>query len=526
MEGLKCRGGRWTLRVRVPDQLRAIVGKREVWKSFGAVSYAEACKAARLERVKIDKLFDEARTKPNGQPIDNLSDGELVDLSRAFLQRVESDAEPVPFDALERQEIAEANREDLMRLSQGHEDATVQLVAQDFARWARLNIEPRTFAFLRLTQAVHRVLVEHHLRQTDRLSLKPPRAHDPLFVGSDAASSTTPPLTLERAVELYKAAPERAGNAPKTRAADDFRFAVIVELLGAKKLVADISRADVREARNVLLRLPPNAAKRFRGTPLRSVAEVAANKRLVPMSAKSATLYIECLSALFRWMVQEELAPRNPAQGLKGPPVPKSTRRPFTVAEANSLFRASPFDGSQGLDWLFWFPRVAIFTGMRLGEIAGLKATDLVTRDDILCFSVQDNEHRKLKTPQSARIIPVHSQLREIGLVEHANSLPSDGLLFPGQPSDGGRGSNATQKKIGRLIRTACPDRSLVFHSFRHTFKDAMLEAGLPRNVAEAIGGWRDGGGSSMDGYGRGYRERTLSEWIEKIEYDGLANFG
>lgn len=240
------------------------------------------------------------------------------------------------------------------------------------------------------------------------------------------------------------------------------------------------------------------------------------------MSAKSATLYIECLSALFRWLVQEELASRNPAIGLKGPPVPKSTRKPFTVAEANALFCSEPFNGVIERDWLFWLPRVAIFTGMRLGEIAGLKANDLVLREGHHFFEVRDNEFRKLKNAQSARIIPVHQQLLSIGLLDHVRSVAADGLLFPGQPSGGESGNNATQKKIGRLIRTVHPDPSLVFHSFRHTFKDAMLEAGLPGKVAEAIGGWRDGGGSSMDGYGRGYRERTLAEWMAKIEYVGL----
>ena len=57
------RQGRWTYRVRVPDELRAIIGKGEIWKSFGAVSHAEAKRLSHIEAVRVDGLFHERRAE-------------------------------------------------------------------------------------------------------------------------------------------------------------------------------------------------------------------------------------------------------------------------------------------------------------------------------------------------------------------------------------------------------------------------------------------------------------------------------
>lgn len=84
--GLKNRNGRWTLRVRVPDRLRQTIGKREISKSFGSVSYAEASRLARIERAEIDRLFEQARKDVRSEHSDIVSDSALHHLTRSFLE--------------------------------------------------------------------------------------------------------------------------------------------------------------------------------------------------------------------------------------------------------------------------------------------------------------------------------------------------------------------------------------------------------------------------------------------------------
>jgi len=60
------RNGGWTFRVRIPDDLRPILAKREIWKSLGAVSYREALRLSHAESIKAEALFAAAREKLAG----------------------------------------------------------------------------------------------------------------------------------------------------------------------------------------------------------------------------------------------------------------------------------------------------------------------------------------------------------------------------------------------------------------------------------------------------------------------------
>ncbi|MEP9354864.1 DUF6538 domain-containing protein [Xanthobacter sp. KR7-65] len=56
------RAGKWTFRVRVPADVQGKIGKKEIWKALGDVPHAEARRLARVESVKADALFAEARS--------------------------------------------------------------------------------------------------------------------------------------------------------------------------------------------------------------------------------------------------------------------------------------------------------------------------------------------------------------------------------------------------------------------------------------------------------------------------------
>lgn len=60
-----------------------------------------------------------------------------------------------------------------------------------------------------------------------------------------------------------------------------------------------------------------------------------------------------------------------------------------------------------------------------------------------------------------------------------------------------------------------------MFHSFRHTFKDACREAGLARDLHNTLTGHTTGG--IDEGYGLGFSMRALGEAIEQIRYEGLT---
>lgn len=55
--GLQKRGGRYSIRVRVPNRLRPIVGKREITKALGTADKREALARLHPARTEVERLF-------------------------------------------------------------------------------------------------------------------------------------------------------------------------------------------------------------------------------------------------------------------------------------------------------------------------------------------------------------------------------------------------------------------------------------------------------------------------------------
>ncbi|MDK9696983.1 MAG: site-specific integrase [Siculibacillus sp.] len=525
--GLSRRGSVWQFRVRVPEKLQKAIGKGEIVKSLGPVSHAEAARLARLERTTADRLFAEAEARARTAPLACLSESQLRHLTRAFFFRLEENAGPIPFSDDEREVLASSVRGDLAGITQTLEDASLQQVAIEFAEWANVRVERNSLAFLDLCRAVQRAHIEHYRREHDRLRLKHEERNDPLFADIDRMHPPKPMLTLGDAVEKFMGDPQRTALAPKTRALWTGRFGAWLDLVGKARPVAEITRDEVREALKVLMRVPKNAAKLYPGVPLKKVVKDATKGQPPLLSAKTVQLYIDVLNALFKFLVEEQLLPRNVMQNLKGAPASDDDkRRPWAVDELKKFFGTDPFDKpwypGRAKSWLFWLPLLGLFTGAREGELTGLTGEDLLSIDDGWFLAIRPNDVRRLKTKQSQRLVPVHPALVRAGFLDFARGRQPKEMLFSDLPSTAMGPLHVVQKGLGRHIRQIVTDSTIVFHSFRHNFRDAAREAGLPLEVAGAIGGWKEGAKSSMAGYGKGYREKTLAEWMTKIEYPGL----
>lgn len=237
--GLKNRNGHWTLRVRVPDAVRPAIGKLEISKSFGAVSFAEASRLARIERVAIDQQFHDATVSlmraRNAVP----SDEDIRFLARSIFHQLEAGSSAVPLHPSDRDRAEEQNSEDHRMISGDVDDAGLQLVAMAAAEHAKFHVPPGTEERSKTVHAVQRAYAEHYSRQGDRLALQSAKPQDEMFLDISAQVPPVSRLTMSKAVELYKAAPERSKISEKTRASDKFRFAALIDIIGKDRLIAD-----------------------------------------------------------------------------------------------------------------------------------------------------------------------------------------------------------------------------------------------------------------------------------------------
>jgi hypothetical protein len=111
--------------------------------------------------------------------------------------------------------------------------------------------------------------------------------------------------------------------------------------------------------------------------------------------------------------------------------------------------------------------------------------------------------------------------------LEYVKSQPVKERLFPGLKRDTRETLTGNWSKwFGRYLRKTMgiTEKRKVFHSFRHTFKDACRRARIATEVHNAVTG--HAGQSVADNYGGEYPLEVLVEAIQKISYPAVGELG
>jgi integrase len=217
----------------------------------------------------------------------------------------------------------------------------------------------------------------------------------------------------------------------------------------------------------------------------------------------------------------------------------QSDRGSFDVTELQAIFDAPVFTGgevpvgAQGAAG-FWLPVVAVFTGARQAEIAGLQVSNVQELEGAPLLYIQANRRagKRIKTKASERVVPVHPELVRLGFLSYVAERARDGAdpwLFPPVAPDQRRALSAWSKWFGHYLRNQIgvtdPDR--VFHSFRHSFQDALRRATPDAELRDALPGRSSRNKSVSRDYGAKYMidrwgVEALKETIDRISYPGL----
>ena len=212
-------------------------------------------------------------------------------------------------------------------------------------------------------------------------------------------------------------------------------------------------------------------------------------------------------------------------------------REPWDISELRRLFSSAVYTkqarpaGGRG-EAAYWLPSLlGLFTGARQGELAPLTVAS-VAKDEatgIYSIAIVEDAARgvRLKTASSRRIVPIHPELHRLGFLQLVEACrrgdgPGAGLFSLLKPGPRGGHAEGWSKWFGRYIRTiGITNKARVFHSFRHSFKDALRAAGVGEDVNDAITG-HSGGGVGRS-YGakdivRRFGLRQLSDAVSKAE--------
>ena len=114
-------------------------------------------------------------------------------------------------------------------------------------------------------------------------------------------------------------------------------------------------------------------------------------------------------------------------------------------------------------------------------------------------------ERKSLKTNAAKRVAPIHSSLKDLGLLSYAEMLRHAGhaRLFPDLSAEGRDGpGQAASKQFGRYLdRIKLTDKQPVFHSFRHGVVSRHRRMDIPRELRKLIVGY-SAVDDTHDGYG------------------------
>lgn len=194
--------------------------------------------------------------------------------------------------------------------------------------------------------------------------------------------------------------------------------------------------------------------------------------------------------AMLNAALRQGLIPASPADSVERPRHRRKRIEPFTVDEMRQILEAVEDDRLHAMY------RLAFYTGMRFGELAGLQWSDIAFDDSRLQVRRQVTHcagrlaERPPKSESSTRSIrlpddAVHALevRRRLAMAEGRASSP---WVFLSQRGTWLSGSNFRQRQwIPLLKRLGVPYRT--FHCCRHTYATVALAANVPVQVVSHI---------------------------------------
>lgn len=575
--------GYWYYRARVPKDLHRFCEEREKWIALGTKDEEEA--KAKFHLVAAEKLREYAAIRqkhaaflsqqsiePSSKTIFVVDREEAVLLAKAYLADRLSTRESLKTARdYQDQEAVEDYRDELRmnigelcspdNINAGH--FTVVNTARNLLREGGHELQPRQRVDAEFLGVVRRMLVALNQIELDRLDgdfRDDPR--DAILTGFSNSRHSVEhtrlqSMTVRRAIEKFGAEEiSFEPKAAKTLARYKAAFDLLARFLGAETLLRDVVKEQLIAYRDTLLRMPSNYSKRFSAS--ESFEELIAETRrlkLPVLSFKTREIYISLMKRLFRWAAANDFIRKDISQDIKiggEKTAGRNKRRSFTVSELNRIFSAPVFTGckddkrgyaTQGSKIIkrsrYWLPLIALFTGMRMGEILQLrtshvrcspKGNHFFYLTDGLGEEVDGEEviGIELKTFNSRREVPIHSILIKAGFLNFVEERGRRGdcELFPDVPAaaSDGKKSSTFSKRFSRFLEKVGikPDgNGNCFHMFRHTLRDAIRNCLISEEIADAVQGWARDQDVGRN-YGSGFEVDAIAEVWERLNYPGF----
>lgn len=541
------RGASFEVRVQVPRPLRMDVGKGELKKSLGG----DFARATRQYPTVLGGFFDQidaarkcaakngpAPFSPGNRPTsEDIEIACYAHFSRMAEKMRGQVAHPVGDNPSTLENRAEGLRIMIANQVSVHGNDAWSFMTTEatwFCEDHGWTIEPDSALFEHLCRTMLRARLQcyrNELRRLEGKMAEDPDA-DPLF-GNQPPKRQKAPLMLGDLIDKFTASREAKWSA-STKRNYTIIHRVIEEVCGRDTSLTAIDDEFCENVRSVLQRLPSNYQKHpaTKGRSIPEVLEIGAAKGLPVIGPATINGHLTKLAAIISFGREKGWISGNPMAGIDvlDPIDPSEKRHPFTTEHLKAIFASEPwtqpFNMSDPTPSRFWAPLAGLYSGARLTDICGQLVEEMIEVDGVPIFDfVHRPDERHIKGGKSRRV-PVHPMLLELGFWDFVDDARKSGrrLLFPEvKPDAVGKWGDGTSKWFSRKVkRLELRGRRLSFHSFRHTFEDALRRVDLHDTpIGNAIVGRWSAGVSKN--YGSKYPIERLRDEIAKVDYPGLS---
>ena len=232
-----------------------------------------------------------------------------------------------------------------------------------------------------------------------------------------------------------------------------------IEQLGSQELKAYLLHLQQRE------RWPNNKYIKDKG-------------KLSPFSIQGVA---RAIKAFWSWLEKEGFIDENPLEKFPLPKVPKNLIKTITVPDMKALLNAVDKSTPEG-ERLFYILLTFIDTGVRIGEVVGIRMPDVDFQHRIITVTGKGKKQRPV--PFSSKTRKALIKFRD-GSRGKLSSVESD-YLFPDK-----YGGHVTIGSVQQAVRRLAKKVGLKCHPhlFRHTFGTTFIaNGGSPSALKEIMG--------------------------------------
>ena len=495
-------------RLRVPDDLVPVIGRKELTKSLGTPDYREAKKLARIVVSEWEARFQDLRARRDMTDADleaaaaeqwrQTLEGDLDSRSRLPSEADREAAKQELMDKFDRGEVAndplaildaaldypglidkpwndhERRRRllrDLQEQTATGETAIISAEVDAYIDRHKLTVQRDSQEFRDLTHRIARAEIDALKRTLERdrgdFTGAP---NDPLLADVNLATrdSTTFDTIINRQLERVAKGIGGKRKSPHTV----IKYRQVMQHFADWRGSARASTVTVHEV------------EQWRDSLFKIVAQ------------KTVRDKVATVKTVLTWGNRQskgKLFPKGfPLEFLELPAIPDSNSedKAYTIEQAQKILIASR---KQSKNYLRWIPWLLAYTGARINEITPLERRDVFQIGDDWFIHIRVEGERTTKT-MKPRKVPLHPDIVKEGFIDFVETI-KDGKLFPDVRVDQNMRDWIRESVMtNRKENSPAPN-----HGFRHLWED-LRRARLDHSAALYIAGRASKGSDDLYG--------------------------